>query len=415
MNDRVERVVVINDEAVNTGGAAAVALASARLLRRRGVPVTLLAGAAEAVPEIGEPGIGCVSLGGVHIMQGVRAAAALRGLFDPRTRAALAGWIASHDTPRTVYHLHNWHKVLSPSVFAALRPVEDRLFLHAHDYFLACPNGGYMHYPQNRPCGLPPMGARCLCTACDRRHYGHKLWRVARHGVRQRLFDLGDARARILAVHEGMIPYLVRGGIAETAIQVLRNPAMPWRAARVPAEENKEIFFVGRLEPDKGVDLLARAAKRLGAPLSIVGDGPLREALARGHPEARLFGWQPREVLARLIGNARLLVLPSRWPETFGLVALEALMSGVPVVISKLALIADEIVRGGLGWSCDPYDEAALAAAIERPADDDALVAAASRRAFATARRLAPTSEEWCSELLALYEEGLAAAGTSPR
>jgi glycosyltransferase involved in cell wall biosynthesis len=120
-------------------------------------------------------------------------------------------------------------------------------------------------------------------------------------------------------------------------------------------------------------------------------------------------------VLARLIGKARLLVLPSRWPETFGLVALEALMSGVPVVISKLDLIADEIVRGGLGWSCDPYDEAALAAAIERLAHDDASIAAASRRAFATARRLAPTPEEWCGELLGLYEESLATVGPSRR
>jgi glycosyltransferase involved in cell wall biosynthesis len=415
MTDRVERVVVINDEAINTGGAAAVALESARLLRCRGVPVTLLAGEAEGALKLGDPGVDFVSLGGVHIMRGARAAAALRGLFDPRTRAALADWIARHDTPRTVYHLHNWHKVLSPSIFAALRPVAGRLFLHAHDYFLACPNGGYMHYPQSRPCGLSPMGARCLLTACDRRHYGHKLWRVARQSVRQHLFDLGDTAARILAVHEGMLPYLVRGGIAETGIRVLRNPVRPWRAARVPAEENSEIFFVGRLEPDKGIDLLAKAAKRAGAPLSVVGDGPLREALARDHPEARLCGWQPREALACLIVKARLLVLPSRWPETFGLVALEALMSGVPVVISALDLIADEIVRGGLGWSCDPYDEAALAAAIERLAHDDAIVAAASRRAFASARRLAPTPAEWCDKLLGLYEDALSAAGASAR
>lgn len=410
MTDRVERVVVINDDAGSTGGAAAVALESARLLRGRGVPVTLLAGEAESAPKIGDPGVDPVSLGGVHIMRGMRAAAALRGLFDPRTRAALAGWIASHDTPRTVYHLHNWHKVLSPSVFAALRPVADRLFMTAHDYFLACPNGGYMHYPRSLPCGLAPMGARCLLTACDRRHYGHKLWRAARQGVRRHLFDLGETHAKVLAVHEGMLPYLTRGGIAEAAIRVLRNPAMPWRRARVPAEENEEIFFVGRLELDKGVDLLAKAARRGRVPLSVVGDGPLRQALARDHPEARLYGWQPREALAELIGKARMLVLPSRWPETFGLVALEALMSGVPVVISTLDLIAGEIVRGGLGWSCDPHDDAALAGAIERLAQDDAAVAAASRRAFAVSRRLAPTPEEWCGKLLGLYEEALAAA-----
>jgi hypothetical protein len=113
-----------------------------RLLRERQVPVTVLSGDGGSA-ALAQLGAETVALGGQHIMSGNRAAAALRGLYDASTGTALADWIAAHDTPGTVYHLHNWHKVLSPSVFRALRMVASRLLISAHYYFLVCPNGGY--------------------------------------------------------------------------------------------------------------------------------------------------------------------------------------------------------------------------------------------------------------------------------
>ena len=106
------------------------------------MPVTVLSGDGGSA-ALAQLGAETVALGGQHIMSGNRAAAALRGLYDASTGTALADWIAAHDTPGTVYHLHNWHKVLSPSVFRALRMVASRLLISAHYYFLVCPNGGY--------------------------------------------------------------------------------------------------------------------------------------------------------------------------------------------------------------------------------------------------------------------------------
>src|SRR3977135_104631 len=195
----IERVVVINDDATEQGGAAAIALLSTRLLNARHIPVTFLSGSADIDPELGV-------LGGRHILDGPRGTAAVRGLFDPAIQTRLAQWIAVRDTPGTVYHLHNWHKVLSPSVFGALRRVAHRLVISAHDYFLACPNGGYFIYPQHTACELVPGSWRCIATACDRRHYAHKLWRVARHWTRQRMLDLNGSGAIVLAVHQAMVP-----------------------------------------------------------------------------------------------------------------------------------------------------------------------------------------------------------------
>lgn len=404
---RPDRVVVINDDAVEHGGAAAIALASARLLRERDIPVTFLAGSEAIDANLEGLGVAIAVLGGRHLLERSSGTAFARGLFDPTTNAALARWIEANDTPGTVYHLHNWHKVLSPSVFLALRKVAPRLVISAHDFFLSCPNGGYFLYPQQRECEVAPNSAACVATSCDRRNYAHKLWRVVRHELRHRLFDLTSSAAMVVAVHEAMLPLLTRGPIAADRVCVVRNPATPWRTTRVPAENNREVFFVGRLDGDKGANLLARAAQRVGARLRLIGDGPLAGEIARECPSAELLGWRGRDEIAELIGGARMLVSPTLNREPFGLVALEALMSGIPVIVARSSPFAEEIGDRQFGLSCDPCDGAAMASAIDALLRDDPLVHRMSCRAFAEARRLAPTPAQWCDNLLALYRSRL--------
>jgi glycosyltransferase involved in cell wall biosynthesis len=408
----LNRVVVINDDSVASGGAAGIALVSAHGLAARGVPVTFLTGDRGDNPELRAAGVEVVGYDGAHIMDGGRARAALRGLYDPGARAFVQRWMDRNDTPGTVYHLHNWHKFLSPAVFPPLKAVAHRLALSIHDYFLVCPNGGYFDFQQSRPCDLRPLSAACLTTACDKRHMGHKLWRTFRTGVRRALMDFHKSPATVLAVHGGMIQHLTRGGIPESAIKVLRNPVTPWRSARVAAEKNRTVFFVGRLELDKGVDLLARAARKAGAPLCVIGDGPLRQGLAAAHPEARFVGWKSRADIAELVADCRFFVLPSRWRETFGLVALEAATSGLPVVMSRFAPVSAELERLGAGIACDPFDEEDLATIIRRLASDDDAVTGMSHAAFASAATLAHSNDAWLDDLHRLYNDMLTHAAT---
>jgi glycosyltransferase involved in cell wall biosynthesis len=338
-----DRVVVINDDAVERGGAAAIALASARLLREHGVSVAFLSGSDEVDPDLKAAGIEVTILNGRHLLRQNAVAAMARGLFDPVTNVELARWIDENDTPGTVYHLHNWHKVLSPSAFVALRRVASRLVISAHDFFLACPNGAYFVYPRGHECGLAPNTGACIATACDRRNYRHKLWRVARHALRHRLFDLTAAEALVVAVHEAMVPLLARGPISRRNIKVLRNPVMPWRTTRVPAENNSDAFFIGRLDGDKGADRLMRATRRIGARLKLIGDGPLAATIKRECPTAELYGWRGRDEIAELVAGARMVVSPTLNREPFGLVALEALMSGIPVIVAQNSPFAGEL------------------------------------------------------------------------
>lgn len=397
-----DRVVVINDVSRVRGGATNIAHINAKVLRARGIPVTLITGDDAAVAEIGEQDVEVAAVGSSHILNGSKLAAGLRGLYNYKSKRFLANWISRHDTSRTVYHLHGWSKVLSPSIFRALRPVSSRLVVHAHDFFLVCPNGGYFDFRRGRPCALVPLSAACLACNCDRRSYSHKAWRAARQRLLRAFFD-PDSGAQVLAVHEGMIPLLEYGGLARNQLRVLRNPAQPWRTERVSAEHNRAFIFVGRLDGDKGVDLVAKAARQAGVPLIVIGSGPLAAVLARDFPEVGLVGWKSREEISELCRDARALVLPTRSRETFGLVALEALISGLPVIISTNAMLAAEIAAAGFGFSCDPNETVMLADMLRGLADDDKLVSSMSRKAHIEARQLAPTVAEWTDGLLACY------------
>lgn len=403
----IDRVVVINDICEAKGGATALALASALGLRARGIPVTVLTGdhgdnAALAAADIAVVGLGGERMGGTS-----KARAFASGLYNPAARRMVARWIAQHDTPRTVYHVHGWAQILSPSVFAALRAVRARTVLHAHDFFLACPNGSFSFLRTGAVCPLTPLSLACIGANCDRRAYVHKLWRVARQEVLRICGDPAEAPV-ILAIHRAMAPFLMRAGIPAEAIDALPNPVRPYSDTRIAAERNAGIVFVGRLEATKGPDLAARAARAAGVAMTFVGDGELRATLQAEYPEMTFCGRLEPSAIAVVAARARALVMPSRYPEPYGLVAAEALWSGLPVIVNDTAFLAGDITAAQAGFAVDPRDTTAFAAALRTIADDDLLVERMSIAAFEATRAIGLSSDAWLDRLVATYRTRLA-------
>lgn len=399
MSAAIDRIVVINDLSHAMGGASALAVGSAHRFAERGFRVAMLAGDMPD-PALAEAGIAVTGLGQARLLG--RAGGLLDGLWNRAAARMVRRWIAEHDTPRTVYHLHGWSQILSPSVFAALAPVRGRLVISAHDFFLACPNGAFTNFATGAPCPHAALSRACLAEACDRRGQAHKLWRVARHAV-QRFVYRPESSPPVLAIHAAMRPMLARAGIPPAAIHPLPNPVVPFSATRIAAECNREVLFVGRIEATKGADLALAAARRAGMPIRLVGDGADRARLAAEYPEARFAGRLPPEAIGALAASARVLVMPSRYPEPYGLVAMEAALAGLPVILPPSALLAPDLVAAGAGFSVDPRDTAAFAAALGALAADDARVEAMSRAAFTATRHLALSPDEWLDRLLAHY------------
>lgn len=423
----IDRVVVLNDVSTARGGATGLALASIRALRARGVAVTVITGDDGDNPEFARLGVESVPINQALLLDAGFRKAAIRGLYNPATYRVIRAWIAANDTPRTVYHVHTWSKILSPSLFQALRPVARRSLVSAHDFFLVCPNGGYVFYGSGAVCHLRPMSLPCIASQCDKRSYAQKLWRVARQGVRQALIDFERDPVRVLAIHDGMLPGLERGGIPASAITVIRNPIRPFRESRIVAEANRAFVFIGRLDTEKGADLAAKGARAAGVRLRIIGDGPMMAELRRDYPEVEFCGQQPADAIGALVEQARGLIMSSRYPEPFGLVAGEAMWSGLPVILPSTALMASEIEGLGAGIAYDPRSPLALGDCLRHVAGDDALVAGMSRAAFTATRSLGNTPDDWIDALLRSYRDSLlsdqthlpdagpAAAGSSSR
>lgn len=404
----IDRIVILNDISEPKGGATALALASAFGLRARGFAVTLLTGDSGVNPALAAQGIDVVGLGRQRLTASAKIRAFASGLYNPAARRMVKDWIARNDTPGTVYHLHGWSQILSPSIFAALRPVLSRTVLHAHDFFLVCPNGSYAFLQTGKVCPLVPLSLGCVSSNCDRRNYGHKLWRVARQEVLRRLCDPGRAPS-VLAIHEAMRPFLMRGGIPSQAIEALPNPVRPYSATRIEAEANREFLFIGRLEATKGPDLAAAAARLAGVPMRFIGTGVMADRLKAEYPELTFSGHMPPEEIGKLAANARALVMPSRYPEPYGLVAAEALWSGLPVLAADTAFLAADIVAAGAGYAIDPRDAAGFGAKLRAIADDDASTRAMSIAAFEHTATIGLHPDAWIDRLVAAYQARLIA------
>ena len=153
---------------------------------------------------------------------------------------------------------------------------------------------------------------------------------------------------------------------------------------------NKSIVFVGRLVSDKGADLLLRAVevlKRDGLPadLTVVGGGPeennLRKLAAElGLDQEVMFAGQKSGLaLAEILNRHTVLAVPSRWPEPFGIVALEGIACGCVVVGSQDGGLKEAI--GPCGLTFENGNVAALAAQLKRVINEPETRNALSQRA----------------------------------
>ena len=159
----------------------------------------------------------------------------------------------------------------------------------------------------------------------------------------------------------------LRAGVAPDAVHAI--PLFtPMTAGVAPVDLNRprpiDVLFLGRLTDLKGPDLVihaaAHAGRRLGRTLSVVfaGEGPMRERLrdlAVTHGvDARFPGWVAPEGRDRLLLDAAVLAVPSRWPEPFGLVGLEAAVFGTPAVAFDTGGIREWLRDGVNGCLVDP-------------------------------------------------------------
>jgi glycosyltransferase involved in cell wall biosynthesis len=210
---------------------------------------------------------------------------------------------------------------------------------------------------------------------------------------------LGRVTDRVIAITESLRRFTVeRVGIPAAKVETIHygldEPPSPWgmnAPDTVPAPA-RVLLAVSRLTPQKGLDVAVRALplvreRHPDAVLVVLGEGPERARLEADG--VYLLGRVP-DVTAWL-RRADLLVHPARW-EGFGLSLLEAMLSAVPVVATRVSSIPEIVRDGETGILVPPDDHEALAAAIVSVLDnprDYGLAGRARARAEFSVERMA--------------------------
>lgn len=270
-----------------------------------------------------------------------------------------------------VVHLHGINNI--PFERRVLAEFAATKTFHVYDF---CPAGTRYHHAIDRACTHGP-GLACVwrqgylrCTLSRRpsiwwRHY-RRTTDLNRHNAAYPRWIVASQYARDEAM---------RSGYEGARLDVV--PYFTELPGRVTTPVPGRILVAGRLVREKGVDQLFAALARVSGDWSctVVGDGPwagrIRAAAAASPAASRITfaGWLTGTALARAFDEAAMVAVPSRWPEPFGIVGLEAMAHARPVVAFDVGGIADWLDDGVTGWRVPAGDVTAFAARVQHLLD----------------------------------------------
>jgi glycosyltransferase involved in cell wall biosynthesis len=228
--------------------------------------------------------------------------------------------------------------------------------------------------------------------------------------AKRRLLRAAD---RFIVPGEASRAYLDALGVPASAIAVAPNAVDVeiFSQVRPPRSEGPcRLVAVGRLSPEKGLDVLIDAVRDLPVELLIAGAGPEESRLrARAGDNVTFLGWVSRDALPDLYASADVAVMPSR-SDPWGLVLNEASLAGLPLVSTTAAGAAWDVIEDGVnGFRVPPGDVGALRAAIERLVEDEDFRRSAGERSRELGARFTP--EAWAEAVVS----AVAAPPRSPR
>lgn len=279
--------------------------------------------------------------------------------YNPWARRALSRRLAEFHPD--VVHIHNFFPRLSPSILDACGDANVPSVLTLHNYRILFPSG---LMPEARVVRLGHGAAwRVLAEGSYRGSPLATLPVAAMIRFHQRAGTWRRKVSRFIALTDWAKARFAESGVPPERIVVKPNWVV--RPFATPGLHRHGALFVGRLDTQKGVDVLLRAWREIEYPLRIIGEGPLRDfVLAHRGDQVEYLGPQPRDVVQREMQAARFLILPSSGNEMFPVTLLEAFANGLPVICSDLPSISGLIDAGRTGLIFSARNAESLAAKV---------------------------------------------------
>mgnify|MGYP001582608023 CR=1 FL=1 len=271
------------------------------------------------------------------------------------------------ETKPDVVHFHNTFPLISPSAYYACQELSIPVVQTLDNQRLICPASSF--YREGKLCldclgKTPPWpGVLHACYHDSHLHTAIVASMLTLHRW------LGTWRTKVDAFLCSTNFYrdlFVRTGFPPDKIVVMPHFVQQFQFNPVK-KAGEYALFVGRLDPEKGVDTLLDAWHLLDFPLKVRGGGRLDEWARKfikqhGMDNIEFVERMEEQELSDLIGNARFLVVPSEgYYETFGLVIIEAYSRGVPVIASNIGVVPELVSDKRTGLLFEPGNSRDLA------------------------------------------------------
>lgn len=272
-----------------------------------------------------------------------------------------------------IVHMNNINFQLTPSIIYAIKKRNIPLVQTVHDYQMICPNHLLYSLKETKPCERCISGSKLNCLKYSCIHSSKaksligaieaKLYSLLRTYKKVDLYVcpskfLEEKLLSADSLYSGKT-FMVHNFIEKKPMPEKTDTKMPY------------VAFASRLSIEKGVDILAKAAKLLpDITFKIAGNGPDDECL-KNIPNVNMLGFLSGDELISLIANAKVMILPSVWYENCPLNILETLSFGVPVITMNCGGMAELIEDGKTGLLIKEPTPEATAGAINKCFEDE--------------------------------------------
>lgn len=343
-----------------------------------------------------------------------RTAFQVAALADPSSSARRRGAAELSQIVRSwrpdVVHMHNLYNVGAVDACLSAAPT----ILTAHDFRHVCPASSFYYKRTEEICSRT-CGAGCFAVTARKHCMSLRprvAWRYYRR-VKWMAENWGRFAHLVAPSHAARERFQAAGFPEErTSVVPYFCPVTPLDTPR-PVPERPTVLFLGRISELKGYRYFIEALGRLPSDVHGVMVGNFTSS-KRARVESlsascgcegrlELRNWAGRDEIASIVQSASVLCFPSLWPETLGIVGLEALACGVPVAASDVGGVREWLLPNETGVLVKPKDSAALASAVSNMIQDPAGLREMGERGIQLIRsHFSP--EVHLSKLLAIYE-----------
>jgi len=251
-----------------------------------------------------------------------------------------------------VVHVHNTFPLISPSIYWVAERMSVPVVQTLHNFRLMCPQAMFLR--DGRVCEdcLGKLPWRGAVRGCYRDSIVQSTVLASMVSMHRAIGTWKNKVTRYIALNDFCRDKFIIGGLPGERIVVKPN----FVDSKSPTIKGvrSDFLFVGRLSPEKGIDVLLSAANAIdGVTVRFAGTGPQSEHL-QGFSCVHALGQLSKNEVNAEMSRACAVIVPSIWFETFGMVAVESFANGTPVIASRIGVLPNLIIDGKTGLLFEP-------------------------------------------------------------